>query len=139
MGSLCHELMKRSLRCHSNRGAELSCGTTVRGPCQAADHFRALRCLSVVWEHEHDIRSHLAHWYPSITNLLSSFYFSIHSFFCLVFCFVFLSQFLSFFSRTLPCFAFLSTLALLPHCLPPSLILSLLPSWPVCTNAAVRL
>lgn len=62
--------MKRSLGCHSNRGEESPCGTTVTGPRWAAHPFRALRCRSVVWKHEHQITSHLADWYPSITNLI---------------------------------------------------------------------
>lgn len=102
--------MKRSLRCHSNREEESSCGTTVRGPCQAADHFRALKCLSVVWKHERDIRSQLAHCYPSITN----FSLSIPLF----------SLSFVFFSCSLPCFAFRVILILLPCCLPSSLIFS---------------
>lgn len=83
--------MKRSLGCHSNRGEGESCGTTVRGPCHATDNFRALRCLSVVWKHKHDVRAHLAHRYPSTKTIFSSFQFRNQSVFSLK------SNFLSFF------------------------------------------
>ena len=115
--------MKRSLRCHSNRGEELSCGTTARGPCQAADHFRALICLFVVWKHECDITLHLTLWYPSITNL----FFHPNIFPLLTF-FIPVSSDASLFSCCLQSFVFPSS------AIPSSFTLSLFLLRPVCAN-----
>ncbi len=88
----------------------LSCGTTVRGPRHAADHFRALRCLSVVWKHKHDITSCLAQ-YPFIKHILSLFYFTNKSLFC---CFNLISSIFSCSSPSLLCSPSLLTLPSLP-------------------------